>query len=46
MCIFALALTFSSILKLKKFHLQKLGQGQKVKFLQLHHLMANVEIYK
>ena len=32
--------------KIGLFYLQKVGQGHGVQFSQLHHLMANVNIYK
>ena len=42
----SLALTVSEILTLLICDLEKVGQDHEVHFLQLHHSMANVPIYK
>ena len=42
---FALAVTVSQIYKIVSVDLQKVGQGHRVQFLQLHHLMAKVKVY-
>ena len=44
--IFALALTILEIHKIFIFDLQNVGQGHGVQFVQLHHSMTNVTIYK
>ena len=41
MCIFALLLPVSQILKCTIAHLQNTDQGHEIQFLQWHHLMEN-----